>query len=226
MNQKLPQPTGKEYQKLENYEQRSWEGGLSEMEEEEYLDLLNSFDWSAEIFSKDGKYGIISAGGKLLVPAIYDEFICIMRHVEYLKIVVAAKSGKYGLVRADGTGFEITGFTFDYMAPWLGSATAARTGNKWNYINGEGQKLLPYDLDNILFTFTDLTFENGISVFMKDGLWGVTDGYDYSKPVFDELDDIEPDGLISGKRDGIKGYINILGEFTSDEDQAWWSATT
>jgi hypothetical protein len=222
--QKLPKATQNEFTKRSSYEEMAKNGNLSWDDESDYLELMNAYDWSAEIFSENGRYGIKSATGVVLVPAEYDEFICPMRHVEVLKIVVAAKSGKYGMVRADGSGMEITEFIYDYMAPWFGPVTAARIANQWNYITHEGIMLMPFNADKIVFDISDITFQNGISVFMNDGLYGVTDGYGFSYPVFDDLYMIEPDQFVTGTRNGVKGYISQQGEFTTVEEDAWWSA--
>lgn len=106
------------------------------------------------------------------------------------------------------------------MPPVSANVIPVMKNGKWWYIKSNGELFTPLEFD-MIFTDDGISFMNGISVFKKDGRYGVTDGLAISKPVFDEIDVVVEDTFISGTRDGIRGYIDKDGEFTADEERAY-----
>jgi len=220
----LPKATEEDLKKREEYHERTKSGRLSDQEEMDYLNFMNSRQWDPEFFDENGKTGIRSVTGKMLVPPLYEDFVCFMHSVEYLNVVAARKNGKWGLVTADGSGTELSGFVYDYIAPVAGAKAVVRRDGRWGYLDLDGKPFTPVEYDAIIIEEGGYTFMNGISMFRKDGRYGVTDGISISQPVFDEIDIIELGQWITGTRDGKKGYITEKGEFTEDENEAWWYA--
>jgi hypothetical protein len=226
-NQK-PQATVAEFEKREKLESKidllSLDSKEFQLLNDEYLDFVNSYDWTAVMFYKYKKCGIKSATGKVLVPALYDEILYIPHWVNEQSYVAACLQNKWGIVKADGKNTTVTLFEYDNINPIQGNMAVVRKGDKWGYIDVNGLLSTPLHFDYI-YDFGEYTFVNGISIFRKDGLYGVTDGVEFSKPVFDEIDVIELDGYVSGIFNSKHGYINKDGEFTEDQEEAYWIAS-
>jgi hypothetical protein len=226
-NQK-PQATVVEFEKREKLEAQidlfSFGSKEYEMLTDEYLDFVNSYDWTVVVFYKYKKCGIKSATGKVLVPALYDEILYLPHWVNEQSYVAACLQGKWGIVKCDGINTTVTLFEYDNINPIQGNMAVVRKGTKWGYIDVNGLLSTPLHFDYIC-DFGEYTFVNGISIFRKDGLYGVTDGVEFSKPVFDEIDVIELDEYISGVFNGKQGYINKEGEFTVNKEEAYWIAS-
>jgi hypothetical protein len=220
----LPKATEKEFARRELYREKAASGRMSEKENMEFLDFMNSYEWSSEFYEENGKHGIKSVLGKIIVPALYDDFRCSLYQVEHQEAAAAMNSGKWGLVATDGTGAPLTEFIYDYVAPVAGPLAVAAKDGKWEYLGMNGKSATSDKMDRILVGEDGLTFINGISIFMVNGRYGVTDGLLFSRAVFDEI--LEPEGgdWITGFREGEKGYINEAGDFTEDENEAWWEA--
>lgn len=220
----VPKATQEDISKRAEYQERFNSGLLTDQENMEYLNFMNSRHWDPEFFDENGKSGIRSVLGKILVPPRYEDFICFMHSVEYLNVVAARKNGKWGVVAADGSGTELTEFHYDYIAPISGPKVVVMKDDKWGYLGMDGKPFTSIDYDGIIIEEGGQTFMNGISMFRKDGRYGVTDGISISQPVFDEIDVIELGQWITGTLDGKKGFITEEGEFTEDENEAWWYA--
>lgn len=224
-NQQKPKATQKEIDKLailedkvKNYDYSDPNAVSPEMD---LLNLMNSYRWYPEIVNDGDKCGIASVLGKVILPTEFEDVKFFNFAVEEQSVITAKKEGKWGLVKTY-SGESVTGFIYDYMPPVSGNITPVMKDEKWGYIKNNGESFTPLDLETV-FIENGATFMNGISVFKKDGRYGVTDGYDISKPVFDEIDMVELDSSITGTRDGVKGYINEEGEFTTNEDEAYWA---
>lgn len=195
---------------------------LATLEEMDSLDFMNSYRWFPEIVYEGDKCGIVSVLGKVVLPTEFEDIKYFEIAIEKQTVVTAQKNGKWGLVKTF-TGESLTGFIYDYMPPVSANVIPVMKNGKWWYIKSNGELFTPLEFD-MIFTDDGISFMNGISVFKKDGRYGVTDGLAISKPVFDEIDVVAEDTFISGTRDGIRGYIDKDGEFTADEERAYWIA--
>lgn len=167
------------------------------------LDFINSYRWYPEIVYEGDKCGIVSVLGKVVLPTEFEDIKFFASAIEKQSVATAQKNGKWGLVKTY-TGESVTGFIYDYMPPVSANIIPGMKNGKWWYIKNTGELFTPMEFDMI---------------FIDNG---VTDGLEISKPVFDEIDIVELDEFISGTRDGIRGYIDQEGEFTADEEKAYW----
>ena len=222
-NRLLPHASRLQLEEKAAFEQKLNSGTFTEQDDLDYLAFLNSYNWFPELIKKNGKVGIKSLLGRVIIPAIYDNTRCFLSMVEQQETVAVKKEGKWGLVLTDGIGTPVSEFIFDEILPVSGPAVAVRRGNKWGYLKSNGEKLSETDLDLVYFIIDELTFVNGISIFFKNGLYGVTDGYRISNLVFDEIDNPELGELITGTRNGKRGYISEQGDFCEIEENAWWA---
>ena len=176
---------------------------LVKLEEMDALDFINSYRWYPEIVYEGDKCGIVSVLGKVVLPTEFEDIKFFASAIEKQSVATAQKNGKWGLVKTY-TGESVTRFIYDYMPPVSANIIPGMKNGKWWYIKNTGELFTPMEFD---MKFTDN---------------GVTDGLEISKPVLDEIDIVELDEFISGTRDGIRGYIDQEGEFTADEEKAYW----
>lgn len=224
-NTNLPKATKLQFEEKAAFIRKLNSGLSDEQDNMDFLDFMNSYDWTPEWIQENEKTGLKSLLGHVIVPPKYDDIFCSLHHVEHEKTVAVKKDGKWGLILTDGQGSPVTDFIFDEMFPVSGPAVAVRKGNKWGYVKTNGEALTEVNLDLIHTEPGGVTFVNGISVFIKNGLYGVTDGFTVSKPVFDDIDIPELGHFITGSRNGKKGYISEEGDFVEDEEEAWWGAS-
>jgi len=195
-------------------------------------------DGSCSIF-KDGKYGLVSCYGKILVDANCDS--------PEEAVIIAAKLGWNGCVPHTFhpsipletiKNIEVIGAYADGVAPF-------RKDNRWGLITEEGKILIEpkYDnipgkeneswpflhaekwgiLDNTGNAIVDAQFDgsrgfsNGQAACQEAGLWGAIDlsGNWVIEPQYSELGEFR-DGLSAAQKDGLYGFINETGEVVID----------
>ena len=188
----------------------------------ELLDLINSHDWSCEVFEENGKYGLKSCIGKVLLPAKFDDFKALANvHIKEGQKIVAMLDGKFGILRADGVGEWIVSPEFNEIG-YPNSITSVFKGDKWGVLNTEtGEYIIPAELD-LIYGGTSFMFTNGMAYFEKDGKVGVmNDVGEFTQAIFDEAEPNEH-GVIVIKFNGKEGFIDKNGHYTEDEDDAWF----
>lgn len=196
--------------------------------QEKVLKMETSFDWSNSEFTdpETGKKGVKDVTGRILIPALYDEFHYIGSYVQGHTIPKAARKGElWGIVAGDGSGKELSDFRFKdlqwdvyigrFLAWWDDS-------KKFGLVNKTGDVFIPNVLDCITMPWNDSVLLEG------DGKYGMLDirtGFF----VLPEYDDVEPEGEenIVFIKDGIKGYVvEETGEFITveqyeNDDRCW-----
>ena len=199
-----------------------------------YYDFTNSCRGCPKIIKEGYNYGIVGVQGKIFLPAEFEDIKFCDFLIEKQSVVSTKKNGKWGLVKIY-TGESVTGFIYDYMPPVSANIIPVMKNGKWGYIRESGEFFTPIEYDiifnmrystpiyfNTQSTDGEITLIDGISLFEKGGRYGVTNGIEISNPVFDEIYPINSDVFISGKRDGVIGYIDKEGEFTTDYEMAYW----
>ena len=195
-------------------------------------DWISCYRWYPELVFEGDKCGIVSLLGEVILPVEFEDIKFIDFLIEKQSVVSTKKNGKWGLVKTF-TGESLTGFIYDYMPPIDENIIPVMKNGKWGYIRESGELLTPIEYDMIFnmryfppiylnsqSADLEITLFGGISLFEKDGRYGVTDGLNISKPVFDAIYPPNDSPFIEGTRDGIPGYIDENGEFTTDEERA------
>jgi len=223
-NTTLPKPALADYAKRDAYNESNekW----SHDQEMVYLEFMNSIDWSAEIFTVDDKHGLKTALGEVILPPIFED-IHVYKFIEYNKdkLVTAAINGKYGVVEADGVGTWVIEPKFDYIGI-PNSLTHVYINNKWGVIKvPSGEYLIPPVCDSISRD-NGFLFVNDIAIYEKDGKTGViTSNGHFTDPQFDEVEWWD-DGAVKVKLKGEWGYIDENDQFTTDEDESYYSCNS
>ncbi len=214
-NNKLPRPTQADYEKRLQLEKNN---DMSD----EYLNWLNSFDWSAEIFEENGKHGLKSALGEVLLPAAFDDFMMLTSALVYQgDLVVTQQNGLWGVIVADGKGTWLVEPQYNYIG-YPNTLTNVCKDKKWGVLNIlTGEFLIPLECD-MVHAHSGFMFINGIGSYEKDGKTGIIreDGA-FTEAIFEDVD-IDSEDLVRVKLNGEWGFINEQGAFTTDEDDDVW----
>ncbi len=212
---RLPRPTQADYEKLLQLEQ-------NDDSDDEYLDWHNRFDWSAEVFEENGKHGLKSALGELLLPAVYDDFMMLTSEsLNKGDLVVTQQDGLWGVIVADGKGTWLVEPIYNYIG-YPNPITNVCKGKKWGVLNiVTGEFVIPLECD-MVHAHSGFMFMAGIGSYEKDGKIGIVreDG-SFTDAIFEDVN-IDLEDLVRVKLDGQWGFINEQGAFTTDEDDDVW----
>ena len=132
---KLPRPTLADYEKREELREkiRNGTGGAGIHDKE--MELLNSFDWSHELYSEGDLYGLKTALGQVLLPPLFENFR--MMTIQELKNgdrVVTQQGGKWGVIIVDGTGTWLIKPEYDYIG-YPNDVTHVCKDGKWGVLD-------------------------------------------------------------------------------------------
>lgn len=114
----------------------------------EYDEIIRNYESSYTI-SRDGKSGFVQDGA-LLFPCEYNS----LRYVQDYDVAVAAKDGKYGLIKPDGT--VLVDFTYVYGNTFSEGLWAVRDSSTWKmgYVDMDGKIVIGFQYDEC-FPFYD-----------------------------------------------------------------------
>lgn len=217
---RLPKPTPGDYAKRKQLEERSMK---STVDESVYLNLMNSFDWSARLFRRKDRYGLKSALGEVLIPAKFEDFMMMtQQEIKNGDLVVTRDKGKWGVLKADGRGTWILKPEFEYIG-FPNNITFVCKDGKWGVIDIlKGKYLIEPECDEILHD-RGFMFINRVGFYVKNEKYGVImDWGAFTKPVFEDYGGDIDAGPVKVKYRGRWGYINEKNEFTEDEDDAYY----
>ncbi len=221
-NKRLPRPTPSDYEKRAAYHKSQTEGNGSSSVDE-YLEFVNTLDWSAELFKEEGKYGLKNALGEMLLPPDFENF-SLLTYAEINKgdRVVAMQNGKYGVVLADGTGTWLVSPEYDYIG-YPNQITHVYKDGKCGILDLiNGGFLIPLECESV-DDYNGFLFCNGIGFYEKGGKTGVINRYaSFTRPVFEEAERGAA-GNVKVKFEGQWGFIDEDNQFTTVEDKAYYT---
>lgn len=179
----------------------------------------NEYDIFTKVFTENGKMGVKDAAGEVLVPALYDEVGCTF--ADYCKgfAVPVALNDKMALVSQDGKGTLKTGFDYDHIVFDDSYYVLVKEG-KTGLATGGGSIIIPAEMDKMYTPINDLV------AFEKDGKFGFAMiGYNLiTEPEYDSYDIETEWEYLQVVKDGVTGYIDERGCFTTDEDERFFNA--
>lgn len=222
-NLKAPRPTPEIDQERKRIEEALRTQEYSESLNDRFLNIMNNYDWSTELFSEKGKYGLKKWDGTLLLPAAFDNFRMMSSYDHQLGDRVVAMIGdKEGVAVMDGQNWRwMLEPEFDHVS-YPNSLVGVKKGDKWGILDlRTGQYLVPPDCD-VVYLNSGFLFCNGIGIYQKGDKYGVIDNSGTCTPVlFDEVsDDIE--GKVRVRIGEQWGFINEEGQFEEDEELAYF----
>jgi hypothetical protein len=224
LNTTIPKPTPADYEVRRHFEDRlNAESAINEQLEMEYIDFLNSIDWESEIFTEGNYCGLKNALGEIILAPKYDD-MAILRGIETSRndYVSVKKNGKWGVAIADGEGAWIIQPEFDYIGI-PNNLTHVYKDGKWGVLNlKEGNFLIPVECDSISHEHGFL-FVNGLAIYTKNNKTGViTQSGQFTDAIFDDVEWWE--GAVKVLLEGQWGFIDENNQFTTDEEEACYSA--
>ena len=170
------------------------------------FDLADSRDWFTIVIEKDGKEGVKDLDGTVLVPPIFDKvaYTYSRIHVNANMPVVVVNNGKFGIVRANGTGELVLPCEHDFISltDLLHFFLVVDNG-KTMFVNGMGEQLTPQTIDKVYDT------NDGIIPVETGGKQGLYDYYHdiFVEPAYDDIY-IGCDEDVIAYKDGTAGYLS------------------
>ena len=181
----------------------------------------------SEVFiGENGKKGVKLPNGRVIIPANYDEFAYTYSDFIWdTRPYVAIKDGKYGLVRPDGKGTELTPFVYEIIAavPEIPNHFLYKKekGECFGIMAMDGREVTPCNLDAYSCDGQTVYFRSG----NHQGLWQwVID--ELLEPIYDDIEVLDIDEPTLFTLNGEKGYVKVEDhsfipasmESTMDED--------
>jgi hypothetical protein len=220
----LPRPDQKIYDELETIKNQL-NNDYSEEANDRFLEIMNNYNWSPELFEENGKYGLKNWDGSLLLPAQFDDFRMMSSALHNAgDRILAIIDGKEGIALMNGTDWAwVIKPDFDFIS-YPNSIVAVKKEALWGiYDTSSGEYLVNPDLDDIFIHGGGFLFVNGIGILRKGDKFGViNDNGDISQLDFDEVS-IDFDGLLRVRQGDKWGYVNEAGTFEEDEELAYWA---
>ena len=210
---KLPRPTVEEYTMMQALNTDS----------NQYLEVMNAFDWSVAIYEENGKYGLVNCLDELLLLPLFDNFrLLSSKPLVPGNKVVAKQNGLWGIIKLDGElGEWMIEPIYEYIS-YPNTITACYKDKKWGVLNTTTNEfIIPMICDHISLE-NGFIFCNGIGTFEINGKWGVMreDG-EHTEAIFDEVE-TEFEQAVKVRIGETWGYINEDGKNTEDTDEAYY----
>ena len=164
----------------------------------------------SEVFTgENGKKGVKLPNGRVIIPANYDEFAYTYSDFIWdTRPYVAIKDGKYGLVRPDGKGTELTPFVYEIIAavPEIPNYFLYKKekGERFGIMAMDGREVTPCNLDSYSCDGQTVYFRSG----NHQGLWQwVID--ELQEPIYDDIEVLDIDEPTLFTLNGEKGYVKV-----------------
>lgn len=180
-------------------------------------DFVDSHDWFTIVIEKDGKEGVMDLDGTVLVPPIFDKVVYTYSRIlmKADKPAVVINNGKFGLVRADGTGEMVLPCEHDSIRiADVPNYFFVTDNGKTMIVSNLGKQLSPQILDKFYGTTNGII---QVEAKCKLGLFDISSGL-FVEPAYDDIE-IEFDQPVIAYRDGVPGYLSAEdGHFLPKEE--------
>lgn len=181
-------------------------------------DFIESRDWFTIVIEKDGKEGVMDLDGTVLVPPIFDKvaYTYSRIHVNANKPVVVVNNGKFGIVRADGTGELVLPCEHDFirLTDLLHFFLVIDNG-KAMFVSLLGKQLTPQTVDAVRDELNEVFV---LASGDKLGLYDFNNDL-FTQPSYDNIDLGDGDEPVIAYKDGIAGYLSAIdGHFIPKEE--------
>ena len=189
-------------------------------EYEKVMAFEEEYDIFSQVFTEGGKKGVKDAAGEVLVPAEFDEVGCTFADFCIGFAIPVVKDGKMALVSPDGKGTLLTELVYDHICFDDCFFVLVKDGKK-GLATGGGEVIIPAEMDEVYTPFNSLT------AYLKDGKFGFAMiGYGLiTAPVYESYDIESGTEYLQVVKDGVSGYIDESGEFTTEEDERFFHAS-
>ena len=181
-------------------------------------DFIKSRDWFTIIIEKDGKEGVMDLDGTVLVPPIFDKVVYTYSRIRRKadKPVVVVNNGKFGIVRADGTGELVLPCEHDFIRLTdLLHFFLVIDNEKIMFVSLLGKQLTPQTVDAVRDELNEVFV---LASGDKLGLYDFNNDL-FIQPSYDNIDLGDGDEPVIAYKDGIAGYLSAIdGHFIPKEE--------
>lgn len=161
----------------------------------------------AAIVGQDERFGILGAGGNIVLPVIYEEIFC---QGEFPDLVfVVKKEEKYGFFSAEewtDHGTVDISLCYEEVADYQDGMAAVGRAGKYGVVDLHGNLVLDYAYESIR------VFENGMFAVENDETYRLmnSEGAVYGEETYDRI--LQYGECYEIEKDGAYGFLNRAGE--------------
>ena len=218
----LPKPSAEVYKNLMALqEELNTSENVTPEISDNYFKILSEYNWSPEVTSENGKFGLKNWAGKQIVP---NEFDAIPYTPNFLIAdtanIIVNKAGKEGIIQASPEGYKwLLTPEFDFITNPHGFVGLCKD-SKWGIMDLSSMNFLRnMDCDEV-HTQGRILFMNNVVTFKKDNKYGILNHFgDITDTHFDEIAG-EFEGCVQARIGDTWGYIKQDGSLTDDTDEA------
>ena len=199
-------------------EYRTWMSKLTDESMSKITAFEQEYDVFTQVYEENGRYGVKDACGEVLVPAQFDDIAVTFMDECRKWAVSVVNDNKMALVAPDGKGTLLTPCEYDEIHFYQCYYYLIKDG-KMGLASAGGHLLVPAEMDKVYESFNDLI------AFTKDGKYGFSMlGTDIvTEAIYDEYEIDDHEYLIV-QREGVEGYLDEEGRFTTESDDAFFNA--
>jgi hypothetical protein len=190
---------------------------------DEYVDFMNSIDWSSSLIGEEGNHGLKNALGEVIIPVHYEDFAILSdAEISIGDPIATKKDGKWGVLEAGLEEKWLVQPQFDYVGH-PARFFSVRLEDKWGIYELEtGDYKVPPICDQVEM-LPGFVFMNGLGCYTINGKKGlIDDDGQLTAALFDEVD-LEPDENVKVRIGSKWGFVNEKGVLTEDEDEAYFN---
>lgn len=217
---KKPRPNNSVFNERQRIEQLIKAGKMNYFDDA-YQEFMMKYDWTAEVFAENGKYGLKNWDNTVLLPAAFDDFrFFSSAELKYGDRLIAMLDEKEGVVSADGNAWKwVLQPEYDFVT-YPQNILAVLKDKKWGvYSMSKAAFLIPIECEKVSL-YEGFLFCNCIGYYKKDGLYGVISQFgNFTAPIFNRITD-DIDGAVKVQLGEHWGYIKEDNTFTQDEEEA------
>lgn len=159
----------------------------------------------------DGKYGLVKAGGEVIIPLEYEFLSGSMSYI------AAEKNGKSGHI--DITGKTIIPFEYDHIFHFLDEVTIAQKNGKYMLIDRTGRCITKHLYDELSnsnpndFVNFGLIFHNGLLEASRNGKFGCVNknGKETIPCIHEKISDLYST-IIAATKEGKTAFFDYTGK--------------
>lgn len=185
-------------------------------------DLRGSYNWRDEMFRENGLVGLRNILGEILVPCGEYNYIKGCEYGNDTTLAVAAKDGKFGLIKRDGKGTVEIPFNYSYIEQLTYDKSEVEPDQAYDIFYGEwedtnkGKDLIVDGQVVIKNADIGTWLKHGGILYQKDGksgFLGVFWDWCLTDPIFDQIICRNNLPHFLFVKDGIEGFLTKDKEF-------------
>ena len=190
-------------------------------------DLRERYNWRDQMFRENGLIGLRNILGEILVPCGEYNYIKGCEYGSDTTLAVAAKDGKFGLIKRDGKGTVVIPFNYYFVEQLNYDKSEVEPDQAYDIFYGEwedtnkGKDLIVNGQVVIKNAEIGTWLKHGGILYQKDGksgFLGVFWNWFLTDPIFDQIICRKNLPHFLFVKDGVEGFLTIDNEFIPTEN--------